>query len=388
MPRSFATRALGIRQRTIGLQTVGRLVVLAALVLSILVLDAEQAMASPSLQSRPAGIPRWVPPIVDSWTPATETLPAALTETSNVRGTVVSPKQAAAVLSALWNLRAQAFRTDDRSLMNEFETGPALEADEVTCGCNSRGVRGPIDAQSLLVPRQKSFPAAFLAEVKTTLSGGPYVQYLVIVRQSRTTPWEVASDPGDSGELSLDRAKIGRGGFDDGETSSADAEMLPSELASYWHTWTEENHAPRPSLFAPGRWTTKAGAAYGKDPSGSLNPANKLVGYNAFQGGGPNEAWTFKTATGSITCGVVRWQTIWTDPGGGIYQDPAQHNWGASVSPGSYEYEVETQIMQPCFIRRPGVGIAVVSGLGDPDTDQAVHPLPATPTSPTPIVQV
>jgi hypothetical protein len=80
--------------------------------------------------------------------------------------------------------------------MSEFETGPALEADEVTCGCNTRAARGPISGESLLVPRQRSFPAAFLAEVKTTLTGAPYVQYLVIARQSMATPWEVVADPG------------------------------------------------------------------------------------------------------------------------------------------------------------------------------------------------
>jgi hypothetical protein len=354
-----------------------------ALVLSMLVTCQGPATASPDAGSRPAGTPEWVPVTIDHPAPATTPLPAALMATSTVRGAVISPSQAAAVLSAVWSLRAQAFETDDRSLMAEFETGSALESDEVTCGCNTRAVRGPIYGESLLVPRQRKFPAAFLAEVETTLTNAPYVQYLVLARQSMATPWEVVSDPGESVTRTLDQPKIGQGGFDDGATpSAAAAKNLPSDLASYWHTWTEEDHAPTHSPFAPGKWTTQAGATYAKDPSGSWSSQNDLLGYYNFQSGDDNEVWSFGTASGTITCGVVRWQTIWTYPAGGIYQDPAQNNWGPSVAPGNYQYEAETQIMQPCFIQRPGTGVAVVSGLGDPDTEQGVNPLPATPAPP------
>jgi hypothetical protein len=340
-------------------------------------------MASPSARSRPPEIPQWVPLAIDHPTPASDPLPAALMATSTERGTVISLNQADAVLSAIWNLRAQAFETDDRSLMAEFETGPALESDEVTCGCNTREVRGPVEAQSLIVSRQRSFPAAFLAEVKTTLAGAPYVQYLLIARQSRSTPWEVVSDPGESGARHLDQPRIGPGGFDDAVAPRTGAKNLPSEFASYWHTWSEKSHAPRRSVFAPGEWTTQAGATFAKEPSGTLSTQNGLLGYYSFHAGGAKEVWTFGIATGAITCGVVRWQTIWAYPGGEIYQDPTQNNWGPSVAPGSYQYEAETQIMQPCFIQRPGAHVVVVSGLGDPDTDQGVNPIAATPPSST-----
>ena len=278
------------------------------------------------------------------------------------------------MLSTIWNLRAQAFETSDRSLMAEFETGPALESDEVTCGCNTRAVRGPIIGESLFVPRQRNYPATFLAEVTTTLTDAPYVQYLIISRQSEATPWEVVADPGESVSRRLDQPKTGRGGFDDAVSSNDAEKKLPRELASYWHTWTEGDHEPRHSPFAAGKWTSQAGSSYAKDPSGSWSTQNGLQGYYSFEGGGNHEGWSFATSTGAITCGVVRWQTIWTYPGGGIYQDPSQDNWGASVAPGSYQYEAETQIMQPCFIQRPGARIEVVSGLGDPDTEQGDRP--------------
>jgi hypothetical protein len=329
-------------------------------------------------------MPQWVPLMIDHPTPTTTPLPAALTAASTVRGTVISPTQAEAVLTALWGLRAQAFETNDRSRTAEFETGAALESDEVTCGCNVRDVRTPIEAENLFVPRQRSFPAAFLAEVKTSLSGAPYVQYLVIARQSKGTPWEVVSDPGESGSRPLDQPKLGPGGFDNAVAPSSAEDNLPNEFASYWHTWTEEGHAPRHSKFAPGKWTTGAGATYAENPSGKLTTQNGLVGYYRFEGGDPNEVWSFGTAAGAITCGVVRWQAIWSYPGSGIYQDPDQVNWGPTIAPGAYRYEAETQIMQPCFIQRSGAHIAVVSGLGDPDTEQGLDPIASTPPSTTP----
>ncbi len=135
-------------------------------------------------------------------------------------------------------------------------------------------------------------------------------------------------------------------------------------------------------LFAPGPWTTLAGETYAEHPSGSWGSQNGLVGYYSFQAGSRDEVWSFGTVDGSITCGVVRWQTIWSYPGSGIYQDPTQNNWGPSVAPGNYQYEAETQIIQPCFIERRGARIAVVSGQSDPDTEQGVNPLPLTPTPP------
>jgi hypothetical protein len=332
-------------------------------------------------------MPLWVPLAIDHPIPATESLPAALTATNAIRGSVISLKQADAVTSALWSLRTQAFVSNDRSLMSEFESGPALESDEVTCGCNTR-----TEDQSLIVPNQKSFPADFLAEVKTTLSGAPYVQYLVIARQSKDTPWKVVSDPGESGTPALDEPKVGSDGFDDAAASKGTAKNLPSGIAAYWQTWTEQGHAPRDSQFAAGKWTTKAGATYGSEPSGSLSSQNGLFGYYSFHGGSAQEVWSFGTDTGQITCGVVRWQTIWGYPGGGIYQNPSQNNWGPTVAPGTYRYEAETEIMQPCFIQRSGTPIAVVSGLGDPDTEEGINPIPAaplpstTPTSPSTVV--
>jgi len=137
--------------------------------------------------------------------------------------------------------------------------------------------------------------------------------------------------------------------------------------------------------YGPG-WTTKAVATYAKDPSGAFSPQNGLIGYCSLKGYSDHEVWSFATSAGVITCGVVRWQAIWTCPGAGIYQDPAQNNWGTSVAPGSYRYEAETWIMQPCFDQHPDAPVVVVSGLGDPDTDQGVDPLPATPATPTPSI--
>ncbi len=268
--------------------------------------------------------------------------------------------------------------------MAAFETGPALESDEVTCGCTTRDVRGNIKAMRLFVPEDRTFPATFLAEAVTTLEGAPYTQYLVITRQSVSTPWMVVADPGQDGALRLDAARTGHGGFDPAVPSGSGSH-LPADLAAYWQSWASRGRAPAQSPLAPGKWTTVAGAKLAKTPSGSLTASNGLIAKYRYQAGDADERWSFAVNAGTLTCGVVRYQTTWSALGGYTWQPPEQSNWGANVAPGFYQDIIDTLIAQPCFLERPGQGIAVVSGASDPDTiqgqGQVATPNPSPPSS-------
>lgn len=281
---------------------------------------------------------------------------------------MVTVAQANAIFEAVWFLRQEAFRTEDRSVMATFEAGPALESDEVTCGCTKRDVRSNITALRLLVPDDHTFPATFLAEAVTTLDGAPYTQYLVINRQSASTPWMVVSDPGEEGALRLVAAQTGRGGFDPLASSRSGAQ-LPNDLAAYWQSWVSRGHAPAETSLAAGTWTTVAGIKLAKTPSGSLTAFNGLIAKYRYQAGASDERWSFAVNGGTLTCGVVRLQTTWSALGGDTWQPPDQSNWGANVAPGTYQSIVDTQIAQPCFLKREGKA-AVTSGAMDPDTIQ------------------
>ena len=345
----------------------------------VLVLAANSNTATLSIPP-----PKWVPVHIDHPVPAAFAIPAALTAANTAPGAEVTPAQAKVIFGDLWTLRNEAFTTHNRSLMAAIESGPALEADEVTCSCNARAPRGPILHESVLVPKQSSLPATFLGEATTTFDKKPYVQYLVISRQSASQEWKVVADPGYTGTGVLDAPANSASGFDQPTAGSSvkASTALPAAVAAYWQTWTDTRHAPGATTFAPGRWTTQAGKTLAKSPEGAVYRQNGLNGYYLYRAGGPGETWTFRTAQGEVTCGVVRWQTYWTSKNG-TYQQASLDNWGLSVSPGVYRAVVETDIIQPCFVQHPGQATAVISGQEDPDTLQGVGLLASIPSTTT-----
>jgi hypothetical protein len=267
--------------------------------------------------------------------------------------------------------------------MAEFETGPALESDEVTCGCNTRIARGSIIHESMLVPKEASYPATFLGEATTTLAGQPYVQYLIVARPSSASPWTVLSDPGYSGTATLDRPPS-RDGFDAvPSASAARSGGFAATLASDWQTWTDTGQPPVNTNFAAGEWTTLAGRAMAEAPQGATVARNGLEGYYRYQAGTPDETWNFDTARGAVTCGVVRAQSIWTSSTG-TYQPASLTNWGPTVAPGRYQAVAETDIAQPCFSQVRGKATSVVSGQMDPDTEQGIGRIFTSPSIPSP----
>ena len=294
---------------------------------------------------------------------------------------MITVAQASVIFQAIWFLRWQAFLTEDPSVMAAFETGPALESDEVTCGCMTRGMRGNIKAVHLLVPDSHTFPETFLAEAITTLEGAPYTQYLVISRQSASTPWMVVADPGEKGALRLVVGRKGHEGFDPSVSSGFGAQ-LPAELAAYWQSWASRGGAPAKTRLAAGTWTTVAGAKLAKKPSGALTAFNGLIAKYRYEAGDADERWSFAVHGGTLTCGVVRYQTTWSALGGYTWQPPDQSNWGDNVAPGLYEDIVDTQIAQPCFFEQNGHLIAVTSGAMDPDTIQGQRQVSAANSMP------
>ena len=346
-----------------------------AFLMALVVEQPATAKTSSGAAASTTPVPPWVTPIVDQPTPATGTLAPALWWGKAGHGPVISVSQAEVIFDAEWSLRFQAFHSEDPSVVGAFETGPALESDEVICNtCTSLEVRSDIKDLRLLVPDTHSFPDTFLGEAITTIKGAPYTQYLVISRQSASTPWMVVADPGQRGSTKLLKGRAGRGGFDPAP-NSARGTQLPGDLAAYWQSWVYRGRAPAHTLLAPGRWTTMDGANLAKAPSGSLTAFNGLIGKYRYRAGDADENWSFSVAGGTLTCGVVRYQTTWSALGGYDWQPPDQTNWGPNVAPGFYADVVETQIAQPCFIDRRGHDVSVLFGGMDPETLQGQDPV-------------
>ena len=181
-------------------------------------------------------------------------------------------------------------------------------------------------------------------------------------------PWKVVSDPGYLGRGALDGPGAVTDGFDTAVPPGPASRALPQQLASYWQEWTITGHVPASSDLAPGQWTTQAGALMATTPDGAIRHFNGLAGYYFYHGGSPQEIWQFGTATGGLTCGVVREETYWDLPGYTLYQPKAQNNWGRTIAPGLYAAIVDSSIAQPCFLQGPGSKLGVVSGELDDDS--------------------
>jgi hypothetical protein len=115
---------------------------------------------------------------------------------------VVTPLQAGGILDETWGRREDALAQRNRSVLALFDEGPALAQDlawmdglapDRPGGEGRRGLVG----QSVLVPRQLSYPAFFVAATRVTSAPDPTGRYLfwtalvVVVRDGEASPWRI-----------------------------------------------------------------------------------------------------------------------------------------------------------------------------------------------------
>ncbi|HEX6538775.1 MAG TPA: hypothetical protein VF155_06325, partial [Candidatus Dormibacteraeota bacterium] len=138
--------------------------------------------------------------------PATVTSPApdlsALTAQPSTPGVTVDPAEAASVVRAVWPAREEALFVRDTATVTRLETGSAAAWDTIRCtfGCPPPSPR-PLEELRTFVPRETTYPAAFLAEVRTTTDNHaqPYIEIMVLSRESAHEPWRVALATGYAG---------------------------------------------------------------------------------------------------------------------------------------------------------------------------------------------
>jgi hypothetical protein len=313
----------------------------------------------------PTGDPAWVDVPIQAPAPSTARLPDALTAPPGP-GPVITPADAGAILAATWQERAVALASGDARLFAAFETGPALEEDLGRCSCESNDPFGPITSSRLLVPRQTTWPAQFLAEAVTTASGSVWIEYLVFHRMSPAESWKVVLADGYQpvGPPALDLPAASPDGYDAAPSSTTDdPSSLPEALAGYWQSWKDTRRPSGQSVLSPGAWTTEWGAKLAQYGQGQINASNGLVGHYRYAADTTKDGiYRFAAAGYEIACGVVRVQKTWTPPPGDtIVQDSQRDQWGSTVAPGRYRAMIDTEITEPCFFI-PTVGPVVVHG--------------------------
>ncbi len=115
---------------------------------------------------------------------------------------VVTPVQAGGILDEAWGRREDALAQRNRAVVASVEEGPALAQDlawmdglasDRPGGSGRRGLVG----QNILVPRQLSYPAFFVAATRVTNAPDPTGGYLfwtalvVMVRHDQASPWRI-----------------------------------------------------------------------------------------------------------------------------------------------------------------------------------------------------
>ena len=158
---------------------------------------------------------------------------------------VINPATASNLFSSYWQLRTTYLTWDQPSLLSTIETGPALQADEPTCGC---GVSfwGSSLAHSIFLTPQTSFPAYFVAESRTEVGeNSPAARALVVLlfeRLSASTTWKVVIDSQQQDLINkppqetIGQPTTDASGWDIAQPVSfpGDVSALSQETAAYW----------------------------------------------------------------------------------------------------------------------------------------------------------
>lgn len=196
----------------------------------------------------------------------------------------VTPAQAREVVSAWWPLRLHALATDNLVAIHALEGGPAVQHDDFAARSNRgyaaagqaaqssvRMTMSPIQTLSVMVPRQGSLPAQFLAQVTTAAGAagsapGSVLQDLLVFARPRVQePWRAMFEIAYQGSSLLPVLVPDAGPVDDRfavparRPSWMDPATIPGLLAAYWRSWRDTGRPPASSPFADGYETTQRG---------------------------------------------------------------------------------------------------------------------------------
>lgn len=311
------------------------------------------------------------PPLAISRSTATPDADVALaalrTASPSLPDVVMDASDAEKLVRAFWPARERALSTRDPRAVRLLETGAAAQWDAVGCtmGCAPPRPR-TIQDLNVFVPRQTTYPAAFMAQVLTTEyhSSTALVEIMVFTRASSSQPWSLAFDTAYTGSTRLGAypASIDGGAFNaDAPEVDGTASSLPAELAAYWQHWVDSGSAPADTRFADGSFTSVQGAAIHEARlERRADGIAENVTYTPDTAGG---VWSFAvnregglTPDFALTCGTVRYVRVATSTrnGGTLVQDLGFQPFGTLLRPGAYASVTEQGLRQSCFLTRAG----------------------------------
>jgi hypothetical protein len=318
------------------------------------------------------------PQVFDRWSPARTVAinfdDPALAVSDN-GPTVITPAQALGVAKALLRWHDDGLAQLNGGAIAKVEVEPARGYDLSVIAyalANSQRLtseRGT--AVAVIVPRQSSYPAYFLAVVSlTTLQGAVPAEsgaLIVAVRADRSSPWRLSyiTEWGGSAHQftpTLDEqgyAMMPPGSVSDVAINPA---AVPDLVAKYWQGWRTDGAAPgdpQSEALAPGPWTTELG------PTLRRHGQRGRTNVTAYRVDGADSIYLTRVDLKSeLECFTVRVDETDTFTAPGTFQDPWRSLWGPLLPAGIYSEVRTSGIEMSCAIVRPGALPGSVTLLG------------------------
>jgi len=275
---------------------------------------------------------------------------------------VIDPQAAQQLFDSYWQLRLTDLSFDDDQLLGMIETGPALRADANTCGC---GVSfwGASLADSIFLTKQTSFPAYFVAESRTDISGNSSGDRSIVVllfeRTSATSSWKVVIDSQQQDlankppAQTIDAPLTDSSGYDISAVLifPGGANALTADAAAYWEYWAVHRAPPPSSVFTADYWTTEWSPTIATEEQ-TVSEEGYPVRFH-FSVAESSNAWLVPQWQRSIAFGSVMYTATFTNPGGFVDQDAEREPFAPALAPGRYTSVVETKLVEPWFYVLP-----------------------------------
>lgn len=307
-------------------------------------------------------------------------VPQATGSPQGASSDVVTPRQAAAVVSRHFTTLARALQASDAGtadrLLAGVDTGPALDAERSTVGLlRAAGIRAPVNASpglaTVFVSHQRRYPASFLALVPAplALAGGKRLYFVrAFTREDVRAPWlqtlmaETDDGAGKLGAIQVDPTGYARRAPNDDGVGGVRPSQLPSGFASYLRAIVQGRPAPEEPAIAGGIHTDQHAQAI-KQANAQLTSAAvtvrssfaPLAGYGPYSYAGPG-------GTVFTLFGAHETYDETTSRGLCLSQPPQRSWFGSGVAPGLYNRAIVDQIDMIGAVLEPGKPVTPVAG--------------------------
>lgn len=273
-------------------------------------------------------------------------------------GTVVDVAMAKRVVRAYWSMHEQAFASTNMVQLSRLSSGPGREWEQaaVSCGCWRIDAPRPFIDATYLVPRQKHYPASFIAQVLSRYHGLDEYHTLVFTKPRPRASWSVSEmnvyETAAGSSRSLFEPAVDAAGYDRpvGAGQHRRALTIAAHAAEMWQQAKETASVPTESEFMLTRGVVSRLQEIAAHKQDGLQ-VNGLYGHYRFFVS-PRDSLAEVALTGGyeLACQPVR-EEVHYHPAAGhlIVQDPAQRNWGPPLPAGTYHELTSRDVWQTCF---------------------------------------